>query len=130
MASVLESVAFDPAVFLNELNKYEQLLKSKKDLSERDDIIPCFKKNKHLSAYIGALYLEIEVGTEVCAEFDISGKLRADLLVGSKAKRKFCIIEFESGEEGTIFKKQNRKNPEYAPRFEHAFSQIVTGFVG
>src|SRR2546427_231023 len=108
MASVLEPVAFDPKLFREELAEFGQLLKSKKDLSELKDIIPLFKKNKHLSAYIGALYLNIDVATEVCSEFDIGGNFRADLLLGSKAESTFCIIEFEPGVEDALFKKHKR----------------------
>jgi Domain of unknown function (DUF4263) len=111
-----------------ELTDYEKLLNSKKNLSEQKDIIPFFKDKKHLSTYIGTLYLDIAVATDVCPEFDIGGNFRADLLLGSKAEGKFCIVEFEPGDEGSLFKKHKRKNPEWSPRFEHAFSQIVDWF--
>jgi hypothetical protein len=48
--------------------------------------------------------------------------------LGSRAAGQFCIIEFEPGEEGSIFKRHKRKNPEWSSRFEHAFSQIVDWF--
>jgi hypothetical protein len=128
MASVLEPVTFDPALFRKELNDFDAFLKSKADLSERDDIIPFFKDRKHLTAYIGTLYLNVAVATEVCFEFDISGNFRADILLGSRAANQFCIVEFEPGEEDAIFKKQDRKHPEWSARFEHAFSQIVDWF--
>jgi hypothetical protein len=50
------------------------------------------------------------------------------VLLGSKSANKFCIVEFEPGKEGAIFKKDKRKNPEWSSRFEHAFSQIVDWF--
>jgi hypothetical protein len=128
MASVLEPVAFDPAIFRTELKEFEGLLKSRPDLSERDDILPFFKQRKHLTAYIGTLSLNIPVATEVCFEFDITGNFRADVLLGSKAAGQFCVVEFEPGEQDAIFKKQDRKNPEWSTRFEHAFSQIVDWF--
>jgi hypothetical protein len=125
MASILEPVVFDPTAFREELTAFDALLKGKANLSERDDIIPFFKGRKHLTAYIGTLYLNIAVATEVCYEFDIGGSFRADMLLGSKADGRFCIVEFEPGEEGALFKKQPRKYPEWSARFEHAFSQIV-----
>jgi hypothetical protein len=129
MASVLETIVFDPAAFRQELNAFETLLKSKADLAERADIQPFFKANKHLTAYIGTLYLNIAVATEVCFEFDLAGDFRADILLGSKKANQFCVVEFEPGEEDAIFRKQaDRKNPEWSPRFEHAFSQIVDWF--
>jgi len=50
MASVLESIVFEPAKFEQKLQAFEELLKSKADLSERKDIQPFFKKSKHLTA--------------------------------------------------------------------------------
>ncbi|HEV3343597.1 MAG TPA: Shedu anti-phage system protein SduA domain-containing protein, partial [Pirellulales bacterium] len=128
MASILEPVTFDPPTFRQELNEFDTLLKSNSDLKEREDIVPFFKTRKHLTAYIGTLYLRVAVATEVCFEFDISGNFAADVLLGSRAANQFCIVEFEPGEEDAIFKKQNRKNPEWSARFEHAFSQIVDWF--
>jgi hypothetical protein len=126
MASVLEPIVFDPAAFRQELDAFEALLNSKTDLTERKDIQPFFKANKHLTAYIGTLYLDIAVATEICFEFDLSGDFRADVLLGSKNANQFCVVEFEPGEQDAIFKKQpERKNPEWSARFEHAFSQIV-----
>jgi hypothetical protein len=128
MGSILEPVVFAPAIFRKELKAFKRLLTSSSNLSERDEIIPFFKDRKHLTAYIGTLYLNIAVATEVCYEFDIGGNFRADLLLGSKADGKFCIVEFEPGQEGALFKKQPRKNPEWSSRLEHAFSQIVDWF--
>ncbi len=129
MASVLETVVFDPATFRQELKAFEDLLNSKADLAERADIQPFFKANKHLTAYIGTLYLNIAVATEICFEFDLSGNFKADILLGSKKANEFCVVEFEPGEQDAIFKKQpDRKNPEWSARFEHAFSQIVDWF--
>jgi Domain of unknown function (DUF4263) len=129
MASILESIVFDPVIFRQELRAFEDLLTSKASITERDDIQPFFKANKHLTAYIGALYLNIAVATEICFEFDLAGDFKADILLGSKKANQFCIVEFESGQPNAVFKKQpNRKNPEWSARFEHAFSQIVDWF--
>jgi Domain of unknown function (DUF4263) len=53
MASVLETIVFEPARFLQELQAFDDLLKSEADLSEREDIQPFFKKSIHLTAYLG-----------------------------------------------------------------------------
>jgi hypothetical protein len=129
MASVLEPIAFDPALFVQQLNAFAALLNSDADLDERRVIQPFFKDNKHLTAYIGTLYLNIAVATEICFEFDLAGDFRADILLGSKEHKQFCVVEFEHGKQDAIFKKQpRRKNPEWSARFEHAFSQIVDWF--
>lgn len=129
MASVLETVLFEPAKFQQELEAFDQLLRSKADLSESGDILPFFKKSRHLTAYLGTFTLNIAVATEICFEYDFFGDFKADILLGSKAEKEFCLVEFEDGKQDTIFKKQNkRKNPEWSARFEHAFSQITDWF--
>jgi hypothetical protein len=129
MASVLESIAFDPATFQQELQAFDTLLKSSAGLSEQRDILPFFKKNKHLTAYLGTFALNIAVATEICFEFDFFGDFRADLLLGSKQEKEFCVVEFEDGKQDAIFKRQKkRKHPEWSARFEHAFSQITDWF--
>src|SRR5437667_11680770 len=129
MASVLETIVFEPARFQRELRAFDELLKSKIDLSERKDIQPFFKKNKHLTAYMGTFALNIAVATEICFEYEFFGDFKADILLGSKPEKEFCVVEFEDGKHDTIFKKQkNRKNPEWSARFEHAFSQITDWF--
>ena len=129
MASVLETIAFEPAEFLQELQAFDVLLKSKADLLEMDDIRPFFKNSKHLTAYLGTFALNIGVATEICFDYEFFGDFKADILVGSKQEKEFCVVEFEDGKQDTIFKKQKRrKNPEWSARFEHAFSQIVDWF--
>ena len=103
MASVLEPIAFDPTTFRQELKAFEELLNSKADLDERDDIQPFFKAHKHLTAYIGTLYLNIAVATEIFFEFELAGNFRADILLGSKKDNQFCVVEFEPGKQDAIF---------------------------
>ena len=63
MASVLETIVFDIAKFQQELQAFDDFLKSKADLSERDDIQLFFQKNMHLTAYIGTFAPSIAVTT-------------------------------------------------------------------
>ncbi len=129
MASVLESIVFDADTFQRELQAFDVLLKSKSDLSERDDIQPFFRTCKHLTAYLGTFAPNIAAGTEICYEYEFFGDFKADILLGSKQEKEFCVVEFEDGKQNTIFKSQKkRKNPEWSARFEHAFSQIIDWF--
>jgi Shedu protein SduA, C-terminal len=129
MASVLETIEFEPVKFQRELHAFDMLLKSRAELSEMKDIQPFFKESKHLTAYLGTFALNIGVATEICFEYEFFGDFKADILLGSKQEKEFCVVEFEDGKHDTIFKKQpKRKNPEWSARFEHAFSQIVDWF--
>ena len=129
MASELETIVFEPVKFQQELQAFDALLKSKVDLSELKDIKPFFEKNKHLTAYLATFALNIAAATEICFEYEFFGDFKADILLGSKEEKEFCVVEFEDGKQDTIFKKQKRrKNPEWIARFEHAFSQITDWF--
>src|SRR5947209_463535 len=103
MASVLETIVFEPAKFQQELQAFDELLKSKADLSERKDIQPFFKKSKHLTAYMGTFALNIAVATEICFEYEFFGDFKADILLGSRQEKEFCVVEFEDGKQDTIF---------------------------
>jgi hypothetical protein len=129
VGAVLEPITFDHAQFEVELAALEQLLASKPDLSEADDIQPLFKARKHLSAFLGTFAPDIGPATELAFEFPFFGDYRADLLVGNKSAGQFCVIEFEDAGSDSIFKKQpTRANPEWSGRFEHGFSQLADWF--
>ena len=74
MASVLEAIVFEPAKFQRELRAFGKLLKSKANLSEMEDIQPFFRKNKHLTAYLGTFaptggpLLKAQIGPEILLE--------------------------------------------------------------
>jgi hypothetical protein len=58
-------------------------------------------------------------------EFDIKGLFRADFVVGNNKARKFVLVEFEPGEQDSIFKGGTRQYRHWAPRLEHGFGQII-----
>ena len=129
MSKTLETIVFDPSKFEKELKAFDALLKSKMDLSERDDIQPFFKKNKQLTAYMGTFAPNIGPATELAFEYPFFGDFSADVLLGSKKAGEFCVVEFEDGRRDSIFKKAGAKaTPEWSSRFEHGFSQIVDWF--
>src|SRR5438876_9519995 len=106
MATVLESIAFDPKAFEAELRAFEVLLQSKANLSEAKDIQPFFKKSKNLTAYIGMYAPRIGPATELCFEYEFFGDFKADILLGSREAKEFLVVEFEDGNQNSIFKKQ------------------------
>ncbi len=58
-------------------------------------------------------------------EFGIKGLFRADLAIGNHKSRKFVLIEFEDGQENSLFKGGTRKYRYWSPRLEHGFGQVV-----
>lgn len=73
MGAVLEPVAFDHALFEAELAALGALLASQADLSERDDILPLFRKRRHLSAFLGTFVPDFVPATELAFEFPFFG---------------------------------------------------------
>jgi hypothetical protein len=118
MATVLESIQFDPAKFEKELKAFEVLLNSNANLTEKNDIQPFFKNKKQFTAFMGTFAPNIGPATELCFEYEFFGDFRADVLLGSRQTREYCVVEFEDGKQDSIFKKQpKRKNPEWSARF-------------
>ena len=93
------------------------------------DIQPFFKNSKHLSAYMGTFAPNIGPATDLAFEYPFFGDFLADVLLGNKKAGEFCVVEFEDGRRDSIFKKGGtRANPEWSPRFDHGFSQMVDWF--
>ena len=126
MAQGFKQITFDPQQCRIEIDEFGALLKNKTDLSEKSDVQPFFKAREQLSGFIGSYMRNIGPATEIGFEYQFYGDFAADLVVGVKAHRRFCVIEFEDGRTKSIFKSsQNNKTKIWSPRFEHGFSQIV-----
>lgn len=129
MAKQFRQLAFDPKKCRAQVSEFGKLLVSKPALSERHDILPFFKKRPHLSAFIGSYMRDIGPATEYAFEYPFYGDFAADLVVGDKAARRFCVVEFEDGRPDSVFKvPRGKSTPEWSTRLEHGFSQIVDWF--
>ena len=67
----------------------------------------------------------IKIADRLALEFKIYGDFIADLIVGDQANGKFLLVEFEDGASTSIFSPSGKTAPDWARRFEGAFSQIV-----
>ena len=87
------------------------------------------KKSLHLTAYIGAAVgLNIGIAKQVAYEYALIGDYAADIVFGNR-ERQFCFVELEDGDPKSVLRKVGKKaTKEWAPRFEHGFSQIVDWF--
>ena len=125
----LENIKFDVKECIKQLNEFKNLLDSKEELAEGKDILPFFKQNNHLSAYIASFNPNIAEYDRIAYEFDVWGDFKTDLSVGDSKSRAFCFIEFENAEKDSVFKTAGKKTTtDWSPRFEHGFSQIVDWF--
>lgn len=121
----LTSFTFDIDVCVTELAAFEALLASKFELSESDDILPFFRQNRHLLAYIGSFVPSMASFNRLDPEYSLYGDFRADAIIGDWDKKSFCVIEFEDARKSSIFKQSMRSTKDWSPRFEHGFSQVL-----
>ncbi|MEH3148427.1 MAG: DUF4263 domain-containing protein [Methylobacterium frigidaeris] len=57
-------------------------------------------------------------------EMTIQGAFRADFVVGCTTRAHFVLVEFESGERNSLFKRGTNQMRDWAPSIQHAFSQV------
>ena len=119
MSKQLDPLSFDLARFQQELTAFDNLLRRKASLKEREVVLPFFRKRPHLTAALGSFSLHLTVATELAFEFPLFGDFTTDLVLGDRTKGAFCLVEFEEGSADSIFKKQpKRGEPEWSARFD------------
>lgn len=126
MAQQFSAVKLDPGRCRTEIDEFGELLRAKAELSEKNDIQPFFKSRVQVSAFVGSFVLNIGPATQICFEYNFFGDYAADLVLGDRARRRFCVVEFEDGRLQSIFKPSPSGNSRvWSPRFEHGYSQII-----
>jgi len=109
-----------------EWKDFQRLLKRKAALDESKDILPFFKSRQNLSLFLATYFPMIRNADLYAHEYPIYGDFKADLVVGDSSMHSYMLVEFENASSDSIFKKRRSKaTPEWASRFEYAFSQIV-----
>ncbi len=128
MAKAFDPITFDPAACRKELQAFGRLLKTA-DLSERDDILPFFKKHRQLAAFVGTSASNVGPAPEIACEYSFLGDFTADLVVGRRETGAYLAVEFEDGKTNSLFRKvRGRSTTDWSPRFGHGFSQLVDWF--
>jgi Domain of unknown function (DUF4263) len=125
----LKTHLFDALKCRQEWHEFDDLLKSKVRLEERKDVLPFFKKRHDLSMLIGSYFPKLVNPDRFAHEYAIYGDFVADLVVGDSLRNHYLLVEFENGDRNSVFKQVGQKaTPEWAPRFEKAYSQLVDWF--
>ncbi|RUS96172.1 hypothetical protein DSM106972_088430 [Dulcicalothrix desertica PCC 7102] len=123
------NIDFDLSICRSQLAEFQALLQSKKSLSEKEDILPFFRDRVHLSAFLASYNIKISRYDRLAFEYDIFGDFTADLVVGDSVTKSYCFIEFEDARPNSVFvKKTGKYSPDWSPRFEKGFSQVVDWF--
>ena len=122
----LQPHTLDPTNCRQEWNDFAGLLTSKSTLSERKDVLPFFKTRHDLSLLICSYFPKIRTLDCFAHEYEIYGDFVADLVVGDSSQHRYLLVEFEDGKPDSVFKQKGKKaTPDWASRFEGAYSQLV-----
>jgi hypothetical protein len=122
-------IQFDHGHCRQELAALRDLLAAKKELEENADIKPFFEAHPQLAVFLGSYAWSIARFGLLAHQYQLFGDYSCDLVVGDPVRRSFVFVEWEDPAPGCLFRRQGQKaTPEWSPRFEHGFSQIVDWF--
>jgi hypothetical protein len=128
MKSFVE-IELDAAESRRQIDELGRLLDSSAPLRERKEILPFFRARPQLSAWLGSSHPDIILPDRIAFEYDLFGDFACDLVVGDSRRNAYSFIEFEDAKPDSIFvKKPKKSTPEWSPRFDHGFSQIIDWF--
>lgn len=108
-----------------ELSEFKDLLDSKPEFAEMQDLLPFFQARKQLIASLGTFHDFPTNIDKIAWEYDIFGDYKADFVVGDITNEKYCFIEFQDAKVNSIFSKTKRYNSKWADSFEEGFSQVI-----
>lgn len=108
---------------------FENLLNSKEELEETNDIQPFFKKNPLLIPMMAELVSMSRLDIDE-SEFEVRlwHDFICDSIFGDSGRNTYCLIEFEDAKKNSIFTEKPKNYPKYSSRFECGFSQIIDWF--
>jgi hypothetical protein len=123
------SVSFDRSACQAELHRFRALLASAPELGERSALLPFFRTAPHLSAFLGSYSAYVTGTVRVAYQYPLFGDFTADLVIADSTLNSFCVVEFEDARSNSVFvARRGKSTPEWSPRFEHGFSQLVDWF--
>ena len=118
----LEPFTHDFSAIKKELAEFRTFLTSKKDLDERDEVLPHFQARKQLCALIAVAHsLKPD---RIAFEFPLAGDFLVDLVIGEWGKQ-YLFVEFEDAKPNSLFKQSSRSNSSWGTRVSSAFYQII-----
>lgn len=111
-----------------QLKELKDLLASKPDLDERNDILPFFNQRRDLSALISTYVNDIVNPDRLAFELDFFGDFACDLAVGDSSNHTYLLVEFEDAKKNSLFRNNGKYAPDWSQRLEHGFSQVIDWF--
>jgi hypothetical protein len=122
-------LAFDLRRCSREVGDFQRFLKTRQDLKEEEHIRPFFEQRPHLSVLLGGYNSNISHFDQLAYQYPLAGDFTCDLVVGDSVNKAFSFIEFEDAGAKSLFVKRAKKvTREWAPRFDHGYSQLIDWF--
>lgn len=129
-----KDIIFDKVQCQKEINDVKVLFSNTPDIDETKGkgsysggLQGIFRNRTQLFALMGKIVFG-EIATKWNDEVKF-GNFRADFIIANDKKNKVCLIEFENAKMESIFRKKTHSDKtityEWAPRFEHGYSQIL-----
>jgi hypothetical protein len=126
---IFELLVFDPAQCRKEVAQLRTWLGKHTELDEYKQILPFFRKRRHLSAFIGSYSPNVIRLDRIAFEYPLFGDFACDLAVGDSVKHSYCFVEFEDAGPNSLFTQRGKKaTREWSARFDHGYSQIIDWF--
>ena len=79
-------------------------------------------------AFLGVNNARVVQYDRFAHEYPMFGDFTCDLVAGDWSRSAYVFVEFENAAPDSIFVQKGRATPEWSPRFEHGFSQILDWF--
>jgi hypothetical protein len=118
-----DKIAFQATRAETQLTSFKAWMPARPYFSETE-VVKQIAARPHMACLLGYTIL-MPAPDLIKFEFGIKGLFRADLAIGNDKSRKFVLIEFEDGQENSLFKGETKKYRYWSPRLEHGFGQVV-----
>jgi hypothetical protein len=121
----LEKIDFDYRKAEAELDEFRTFLK-KNEAFKETEVVKLLKERPHLSCVLGIMVAGLPKPNAYKFEFQIQGAFKADFVVGNTRDGLFLFVEFEGGEENSLFgPRETNQLRCWSSQLERGFGQLV-----
>jgi hypothetical protein len=125
MPSILQTVNLDFNKAEKECADFRAFLQQNTAFGERK-VVEQLKDLLNLSCLLGALIAGVPRPDVYKFEFEVLGAFRVDFVVGDSHSRRLVFVEFEGGEERSLFASMGTAQMrDWSRSLEHGFGQVV-----
>ena len=118
-----DRIKFDAKQAAAELDSFKSWLFVRAHFSEKE-VVAEIALRRHMACLLGFTIL-MPSPDMIKFEFQVKGLFRVDLVIGNDKSRKFVLVEFEDGNENSLFKGGTNNYRYWSPRLEHGFGQVL-----